>query len=80
MLAQWRETARQFQNRADKYAWPGSLPEVAVALALAKLFPLREAGRSISLQVSMRSLSFCLKSISVSLPRMCLTRLEKSCQ
>jgi hypothetical protein len=52
------QTAWEFQNRANKYAWTGSLLEVAAALVLVPLFPLREgeAQRSISLQVLTRYL------------------------
>lgn len=51
-------TARDFQIRADTYAWAGSLLEVGAALVLVPLFPLgeREARRSISFQVLTRYL------------------------
>lgn len=57
-VASVARTAREFQNRADKYAWAGSLLEVVAALVLVPLFPLREdeAGRSIPLQVLTRYL------------------------
>ncbi len=52
------QTAKEFQNRANKYTWAGSLLEVAAALVLVSLFPLREdeAGRSICLEVLTRYL------------------------
>ena len=52
------QAAKEFQNRANKYAWAGSLLEVAAALVLVPLFPLREdeAGHSIFLQVLTRYL------------------------
>jgi hypothetical protein len=57
-VASVAQTAREFQNRALKYAWTGSLLEVAAALVLVPLFPLRdgEAQRSISFQVLTRYL------------------------
>ena len=57
-VASVAQTAREFQNRANKYAWAGSLLEVAAALVMVPLFPLREdeARRSISLQVLTRYL------------------------
>jgi hypothetical protein len=52
------QTARELQNRASQYAWAGSLLEVAAALVLVPLFPLKqdEAGRSIPVQVLTRYL------------------------
>ena len=57
-VASVAQTAREFQNRANKYAWAGSLLEVAAALVLVPLFPLKEdeARRSISFQVLTRYL------------------------
>jgi hypothetical protein len=57
-VASVARTAREFQHRADKYAWVGSLLEVAAALVLVPLFPLRDgaARRSISVQVLTRYL------------------------
>jgi hypothetical protein len=57
-VASVAQTAREFQNRANKYAWAGSLLEVAAALVMVPLFPLREgeAQRSISVQVLTRYL------------------------
>ena len=57
-------TAREFQSRAAEYAWAGSLLEVAAALVLVPLFPLREgeARGSISLQVLTRYLPAILIS------------------
>lgn len=57
-VASTAQKAREFQNRANKYAWAGSLLEVAAALVLVPLFPLREdeAHRSISFQVLTRYL------------------------
>ncbi len=51
-------SARELQNRAAEYAWAGSLLEVAAALVLVPLFPLRdgEARSSISLQILTRYL------------------------
>ena len=45
-------TSRDLQNRADAYAWPGSLLEVGAALVLVPVFPFRQADgrRSISLR------------------------------
>jgi hypothetical protein len=63
-VASVAQTTREFQNRANKCAWAGSLLEVAAALVLVLLFPLREdeARRSISLQVLTR----CLPAIVIS--------------
>ena len=63
-VASIARTAREFQDRADKYAWAGSLLEVAAALVLVPLFPLREgkARGSISLQVLTRYLPAILIS------------------
>ena len=57
-VASVAQTSRELQNRANKYAWAGSLLEVAAALVLVPLFPLREdeAQRSISVQVLTRYL------------------------
>lgn len=57
-IASVARTAREFQNRADRYAWTGSLLEVVAALVLVPLFPLREgeARGSISRQVLTRYL------------------------
>jgi hypothetical protein len=55
-VASVARTAAEFRDRADKYAWAGSLLEVAAALVLVPVFPLMggEAQRSISIQVLTR--------------------------
>jgi len=65
-VASLAQTARDFQNRALKYAWAGSLLEVAAALVLVPLFPLREgeAQRSIPFQVLTRYLPAIVISTS----------------
>lgn len=57
-VASVARTGGEFQNRADKYAWAGSLLELAAALVLVPLFPLKEdeAQRSTSVQVLTRYL------------------------